>query len=78
MAPAAARWTGRDPAATALSLLTAEQRRRVEPLHLVVAEPQLLRILEVTGCSRVFVVHSSLDDALLETGRLQAQRARPV
>jgi len=50
----------------------------VEPLHLVVAEPQLLRILEVTGCSRVFVVHSSLDDALLETGRLQAQRARPV
>jgi anti-sigma B factor antagonist len=63
---------------TALSLLTAEQRRRPEPLHLVVTEPQLLRILEVTGCSRIFVVHSSLDGALLETGRLQAQRTRPI
>jgi anti-sigma B factor antagonist len=63
---------------TALSLLTAEQRRRADPLHLVVTEPQLLRILEVTGCTRIFVIHSSLDDALLETGRLQAQRARPV
>jgi anti-sigma B factor antagonist len=63
---------------TALSLLTAEQRRRTEPLHLVVTEPQLLRILEVTGCSRIFVIHSSLDDALLETGRLQARRTRPM
>jgi anti-sigma B factor antagonist len=63
---------------TALSLLAAEQRRRAEPLHLVATEPQLLRILEVTGCTRIFVIHSSLDDALLETGRLQAQRARPV
>jgi anti-sigma B factor antagonist len=63
---------------SALGLLAAEQRRRAEPLHLVVTEPQVLRILEVTGCARVFVIHSSLDDALLETGRLQAQRARPL
>ena len=61
---------------TAVGLLAAEQRRRAEPLHLVVSEPQLLRILEVTGFTRVFVIHSSLDGALLETGRLQAQRAR--
>ena len=63
---------------TALGLLAAEQRRRAEPLQLVVTAPQLLRILEVTGYTRVFVIHSSLDDALMETGRLQAQRARPV
>ena len=63
---------------TALGLLAAEQRRRAEPLHLVVTEPQLMRIMEVTGYTRVFVIHSSLDDALLETGRLQAQRAQPL
>ena len=63
---------------TALGLLAAEQRRRAEPLRLVVTEPRLLRILEVTGYRRVFVIHPSLDDALLETGRLQAQRARPL
>ena len=62
---------------TALGLLAAEQRRRAEPLHVVVTEPQLLRILEVTGYTRVFVIRASLDDALLETGRLQAQRAQP-
>ena len=63
---------------TALGLLAAEQRRRAEPLHVVVTEPQLLRIMEVTGCARVFVIHSSLDHALLETGRLQAQRSQPL
>jgi anti-sigma B factor antagonist len=62
----------------AVSLLAAEQRRRTEPIHLVVTEPRLLRILEVTGYARVFAIHSSLDDALLETGRLQAQRVRPL
>ena len=62
---------------TAIGLLAAEQRRRAEALHLVVTEPQLLRILEVTGYKRVFAIHPSLEDALLETGRLQAQRAQP-
>ena len=37
---------------TALGLLAAEQRRRAEPLHVVVTEPQLLRIMEVTGCAQ--------------------------
>ncbi len=63
---------------TAIGLLAAEQRRRPEPLHLVVSEPQLLRILEVTGFTRVFIIHSSLDDALLETSRLHAQSARSL
>ncbi len=63
---------------TALGMLAAEQRRRVEPLHLVAYEPQLLRILEVTGYAQVFVIHASLEDALLETGRRQARRARPA
>jgi len=62
----------------AVGLLAAEQRRRAEPLQVVVTEPQLRRILEVTGYTSVFVMHMSLDDALLETGRLQAQRARPL
>ena len=61
---------------SALTILISEQRRRVEQIHLVVTEPQLLRILEVTGYTRVFAIHSSLEDALLETGRLQAQRAQ--
>ncbi len=38
---------------TALGMLAAEQRRRAEPLHLVAREPQLLRILEVTGYVQV-------------------------
>ena len=63
---------------SALTILISEQRRRVEQIHIVVTEPQLLRILEVTGYTRVFAIHSSLEDALLETGRLQAQRARPL
>ena len=63
---------------TALGVLAAEQRRRSEPLHVVVREPQLLRILEVTGYTRVFEIHATLEDALLETGRRQAQRARPL
>ena len=63
---------------SALTVLISEQRRRVEQIHLVVTEPQLLRILEVTGYTRVFAIHSSLEDALLETGRLQAHRARPL
>ena len=63
---------------SALTILISEQRRRVEQMHIVVTEPQLLRILEVTGYTHVFVIHSSLEDALLETGRLQAQRARPL
>jgi anti-sigma B factor antagonist len=61
---------------TALGVLAAEQRRRSEPLHLVVQERQLLRLFEVTGFNRVFAIHSSLEDALLRTGRLQAVRAR--
>jgi anti-sigma B factor antagonist len=63
---------------TALGVLAAEQRRREEPLHLVVREPQLLRILKVTGYEQVFVIHTSLEEAMLETGRRQAERARPV
>ncbi len=63
---------------TALGVLAAEQRRRSEPLHLVVRERQLLRLLEVTGFILVFAVHSSLEEALLRTGRLQAERARPA
>ena len=63
---------------TALGLLATEQRRRAEPLHLVVTERQLVRILEVTGYTRVFAIHATLEDALLETGRLQAQRAQSV
>jgi len=63
---------------TALSVLAAEQRRRSEPLHIIVLERQLLRLLEVTGFISVFAVHSSLEEALLRTGRLQAERARPV
>ena len=62
---------------TALGVLAAEQRRRAEPLHLVVRERQLLRLLEVTGFIYVFAVHSSLEEALLRTGRLQGERARP-
>ena len=61
---------------TALGVLAAEQRRRSEPLHLVVHERALLRLLEVTGFINVFAVHSSLEEALLRTGRLQAERAR--
>ena len=63
---------------TALGVLAAEQRRREEPLHLVAREPQLLRILEVTGYVQVFEIHASLEDALLETGRRQARRVRPA
>ena len=63
---------------SAVGILAAEQRRRPEPLHVVVKERQLLRVLEVTGYSRVFALHASLDAALLETGRLQAQRVRPL
>ena len=58
---------------TALGVLAAEQRRRAEPLHLVVREPQLLRILRVTGYDQVFVIHASVEDALLDTGRRQAR-----
>ena len=63
---------------TALGVLAAEQRRRVEPLHLVVCEPQLLRILRVTGYDQVFVIHASVEDALLDTGRREAERGRPA
>ena len=63
---------------SALMTLISEQHRRAEQIHIVVTEPQLLRIMEVTGCTSVFAIHASLEDALLETGRLQAQRARPL
>ena len=63
---------------SALGVLAAEQRRRSEPLHLIVQERQLLRLLEVTGFIFVFAVHASLEEALLRTGRLQAERARPA
>jgi serine/threonine-protein kinase RsbW len=63
---------------SALTILISEQRRRPEQIHLVATEPQLLRIMEVTGYTRVFAIHSSLEDALLETGRLQAQRSQPL
>ena len=63
---------------SALTVLLSEQRRRAEHIHLVVTEPQLLRILEVNGYTRVFAIHASLEDALRETGRLQAQRTRPL
>jgi hypothetical protein len=43
----------------------------------LVTEPWLLRILAVTGYTQVFAIHSSLDDAPLATGRLQAQRVGP-
>ena len=62
---------------TALGVLAAEQRRRAEPLHVVVREAQLLRILRVTGYDQVFVIHASVEDALLDTGRRQAQSERP-
>jgi anti-sigma B factor antagonist len=62
---------------TALGILAAEQRHRAEPLHIIVKEPQLRRILEVTGYAQVFELHDSLDDAVLETGRRQAQREQP-
>jgi anti-sigma B factor antagonist len=63
---------------TALGVLAAEQRRRPEPLHVVAREPQLMRILEVTGYAHVFEIHATVEDALLETGRRQAQRGRPL
>lgn len=62
---------------TALSMLAAEQRRREEPMHVVARAPQLLRILRVTGYDRVFAVHPSLEEALLETGRRRADNLRP-
>ncbi len=60
---------------TALAVLAMEQRGRDEPLHLVVREPQLLRILQVTGYAQVFAIHETLEEALSETGRLCAARA---
>jgi anti-sigma B factor antagonist len=63
---------------TALGVLASEQRRRSEPLHLVVRESQLLRILRVTGYDRVFVIHGSVEDALLDTGRREVERGRPA
>jgi anti-sigma B factor antagonist len=63
---------------TALGILASEQRRRTEPLHVVVREPQLLRILRVTGYDQVFVIHATVEDALLDTGRREAERGRPA
>jgi len=31
-------------------------------LHLIVTEPQILRVLDITGLSTVFSIHSSSDE----------------
>jgi anti-sigma B factor antagonist len=52
---------------TALSILIGAQRRLERErchLGLVATRPPVLRVLEVTGLSRYFTVHDSLDAAL--------------
>ena len=52
---------------TALSVLVGAHKRLVRRgavLHLVSNGRQVVRVLAVTGLSRVFAVHDSLDDAL--------------
>lgn len=54
---------------TGLGVLVAAMKRFREggatgSMHLVVTRPQILKVLEVTGLTSLFVVHDSLDGAL--------------
>ena len=49
-----------------LGLLVAEQRRS-GPLHLIVTQPQMLRVFGITGLDKLFILHASLDEALEAT-----------
>ncbi len=39
-------------------------RQRGGDLHLVVTEPRILKVLEITGLAKAFPVHARLDDLL--------------
>ena len=52
---------------TGLGVLVASWKRYNEAggtLELVITRPQIVKVLEVTGLSSVFTIHSSLGDAL--------------